>query len=97
LTKEESTNMLDWFKKLLVDNHDAQVRFKWKNENDIAIWDNRSNFHNATFDYDGLGDRFGHRAVGIGEKPFYDPNSKSRREALEAEGVEIGRPFMSRS
>ena len=35
----------------------------------IAIWDNRSVFHSATFDYDGLGERFGNRAVGIGEVP----------------------------
>ena len=50
-----------------------------------AIWDNRSVFHTATFDYDGLGDRFGNRAVGLGEKPYLDPNSKSRREALSQE------------
>ena len=53
----------------------------------LAIWDNRSAFHTATFDYEGLGERFGHRAVGIGEKPYLDPNSKSRTEALAAEGV----------
>jgi hypothetical protein len=47
-----------------------------------AIWDNRSVFHSATFDYEGLGERFGHRAVGIGEAPYLDPNSKSRTEAL---------------
>lgn len=50
----------------------------------IAIWDNRSAFHSATFDYEGLGERFGHRAVGIGERPYLDPNSKSRTEDLEA-------------
>lgn len=37
-----------------------------------AIWDNRSVFHSATFDYNGLGDRFGNRAVGLGE---YVPSS----------------------
>lgn len=47
-----------------------------------AIWDNRSVFHTATFDYDGFGDRLGNRAVGIGERPYLDPNSSSRREAL---------------
>ena len=39
-------------------------------------------FHTATFDYDGLGERFGNRAVGIGEKPFFDPNSISKADAL---------------
>ena len=47
-----------------------------------AIWDNRSAFHSATFDYEGLGDRFGVRVVGVGEKPFFDANSKSRSESL---------------
>ncbi|KAK5678394.1 hypothetical protein LTR17_027650 [Elasticomyces elasticus] len=96
LTKEESLMLLEWFKKLCVDNHDLQVRFKWQHANDIAIWDNRSVFHNATFDYQGVGDRRGNRAVGVGERPFFDPKSLSRREALEAEGVVIGTPFMTR-
>jgi alpha-ketoglutarate-dependent taurine dioxygenase len=47
-----------------------------------AFWDNRSVFHSATNDYDGLGERTGHRAVGIGEKPFFNPDSQSRSEAL---------------
>ena len=47
-----------------------------------AIWDNRSVFHSATFDYEGLGERFGNRAVGIGERPYLDANSKSKAEAL---------------
>lgn len=60
-----------------------------------AIWDNRSAFHTATFDYEGLGERFGHRAVGIGEAPYLDVNSKSRTEelagvVLAAEGKDQG-------
>lgn len=47
-----------------------------------AIWDNRSVFHTATFDYAGQGERFGNRAVGLGERPYLDPNSTSRRTAL---------------
>lgn len=50
----------------------------------LAIWDNRSAFHSATNDYDGLGERFGHRTVGIGEAPYLDPSSRSRTEELEA-------------
>jgi hypothetical protein len=57
-------------------------------ESDIAIWDNRSVFHSATFDYEGLGERAGNRAVGIGEKPYLDPNSKSKAEALAAAATE---------
>ncbi|KAK8004277.1 putative DNA replication regulator SLD2 [Apiospora arundinis] len=85
LTAPESDELLRKFRTTLLENHDLQVRFKWRNENDIAIWDNRSVFHSATFDYDGLGERFGHRAVGIAEKPYLDPNSKSRTEALAEE------------
>ncbi|KAF2400139.1 taurine catabolism dioxygenase [Trichodelitschia bisporula] len=82
VTEDESRKLLDWFLELLHKNHDLQVRFKWQNPNDIAIWDNRSVFHTATFDYDGQGDRFGNRAVGLGERPYFDPQSTSRREAL---------------
>jgi hypothetical protein len=56
-----------------------------------AIWDNRSAFHSATFDYDGLGERFGNRAVGIGEAPYLDPNSHSRTEALAETKVLVDR------
>ena len=42
-------------------------------------------FHTATFDYEGLGERFGNRVVGIGERPYLDPNSESKSEALAAE------------
>jgi hypothetical protein len=48
---------------------------------DTAIWDNRSVYHAATFDYDGA--RTGQRAVSLGERPYLDPNSTGRREALE--------------
>ncbi|KAI0125350.1 taurine dioxygenase family protein [Xylariales sp. AK1849] len=86
LQSNESEELLKTFLRVITDNHDLQVRFKWRNENDLAIWDNRSAFHSATFDYDGLGERFGNRAVGIGEAPYLDPNSRSRSEAL-AEGT----------
>ncbi|KAL2075131.1 hypothetical protein VTL71DRAFT_73 [Oculimacula yallundae] len=87
LDPEESDELLKKFYSLLLDNHDLQVRFKWRNKNDIAIWDNRSVFHSATFDYDGLGERSGHRVVGIGEKPYFDPKSKSKAQALAEEAA----------
>ncbi|KAG8624694.1 hypothetical protein KVT40_007761 [Elsinoe batatas] len=86
LYKEESDELLKRFLDMIHQNHDLQVRFKWRNKNDIAIWDNRSVFHSATFDYDGLGERFGNRAVGIGERPYHDVESKSRTVALQEEG-----------
>ncbi|RAK74613.1 TauD/TfdA dioxygenase family protein [Aspergillus fijiensis CBS 313.89] len=87
LTGEESEEVLGKFRRVVAENHDLQVRLKWRNANDIAIWDNRSVFHTATFDYEGLGERFGHRAVGIGEAPYLDPKSRSRTEALAEEAA----------
>ncbi|KAF2180866.1 taurine dioxygenase family protein [Zopfia rhizophila CBS 207.26] len=82
---DESEELLAKFKRIIYENHDLQVRFKWKNDNDLAIWDNRSAFHTATFDYDTIGERSGNRAVGVGEAPFLDVESKSRTEALAEE------------
>ncbi|KAL4894942.1 hypothetical protein BDV59DRAFT_192328 [Aspergillus ambiguus] len=90
LTDEESRHLLDWFVTLIVENHDLQVRLRWENPNDLeltshtsAIWDNRSVYHAATWDYADQGPRTGHRAVGLGERPYLDPASTSRRAALE--------------
>ncbi|KAH6629038.1 hypothetical protein C7974DRAFT_375929 [Boeremia exigua] len=83
LNDKESEELLKKFKDTIYENHDLQVRLKWKSENDLAIWDNRSAFHTATNDYEGLGERFGNRAVGIGEEPYLDPKSRSRTEVLE--------------
>lgn len=87
LTDEESRHFLDWFVQLIVENHDLQVRLRWQDKNDLAIWDNRSVYHAATPDYVhlDLGERTGSRAVSLGERPYFDPASSSRREALAKE------------
>lgn len=82
LTADESRHLVDWFLRMVCENHDLQVRHRWQNSNDIAIWDNRSVYHAGTPDYADYGERFGTRAVSIGEKPYFDPNSVSRKEAL---------------
>ncbi|KAE8441366.1 hypothetical protein EG329_005469 [Mollisiaceae sp. DMI_Dod_QoI] len=89
LAEAESKALLNWFTSLIIENHDLQVRHRWQNANDLAIWDNRSVYHAATPDYinQGLGERTGQRAVSLGERPYFDPQSKSRREAL---GLEEG-------
>jgi hypothetical protein len=46
----------------------------------LQEFNSRSVFHTATNDYEGK--RQGNRVVSLGEKPFYNPASKSRREAL---------------
>ncbi|KAJ7689024.1 hypothetical protein B0H17DRAFT_1202628 [Mycena rosella] len=79
LTEEESEDVLAYLFRHIAENHDMQVRFRW-NKNDVAIWDNRCVFHTATNDYEGL--RQGNRVVSLGEKPYFDPNSKSRRAVL---------------
>ncbi|KAL4922397.1 taurine catabolism dioxygenase TauD, TfdA family protein [Aspergillus aurantiobrunneus] len=84
VTDFESETLKSYFLKLISENHDLQVWFRW-GKNDIAIWDNRSVFHTATYDYTGV--RTGNRVVSLGEKPFYDPRSLSRREALALGGV----------
>ncbi|KAK7047770.1 hypothetical protein VNI00_006098 [Paramarasmius palmivorus] len=86
LSPDESDDVLDYLSRHIAENHDLQagyfaVRFKW-NKNDVAIWDNRVTFHTATHDYEGH--RQGNRVVSIGEKPYFDPKSKSRRAALGA-------------
>lgn len=81
LSEDESNLLKNHILDLVSSHHLAQVRFKW-NKNDLAIWDNRSVYHAATPDTEGLGERAGVRAVSIGEKPYYDPNSWSRREEL---------------
>ncbi|KAL2842500.1 hypothetical protein BJX68DRAFT_257784 [Aspergillus pseudodeflectus] len=85
LTRKESANLLQWFHDMITHGHDLQVRFKWNSPNDIAIWDNRSVFHTATGDHEGFGPRSGNRAVGVGEIPYFDPGSKSRRQDLGIE------------
>lgn len=87
ITRDESDMLLKYLFDLVVHNHDAQVRFKWE-KNDLAIWDNRSNWHSATYDYEAA--RAGNRVCSLGEAPFFDVNAKSRREALqEAEMVAV--------
>lgn len=41
-----------------------------------------SRSHTVTVDYEGLNVRNGNRTVSLGERPYIDPKSKGRREAL---------------
>jgi alpha-ketoglutarate-dependent taurine dioxygenase len=84
LSEAESKHFLDWFVQLIVENHDLQVRHRWQNVNDLAIWDNRSVYHAATPDYifSNNGERTGSRSVSLGERPYFDAQSIGRTEAL---------------
>ena len=79
VTRDESDLLLRYLLDLVVQNHDAQVRFKW-GKNDLAIWDNRSTWHCATYDY--AASRAGDRVCSLGEAPYLDLESKGRREAI---------------
>lgn len=79
VTRDESDTLLAYLFGLVTQNHDAQVRFRWA-KNDLAIWDNRSTMHCATYDYGE--DRAGDRVCSLGEAPYLDRESVSRREAL---------------
>lgn len=80
ITKDESDMLLGYLFNIVTQNHDAQVRFKWR-ANDLAIWDNRSTWHCATYDYHDP--RAGDRVCSLGEAPYLDLKSKGRREALD--------------
>uniref|UniRef100_A0A8H7KDG9 TauD/TfdA-like domain-containing protein n=1 Tax=Bionectria ochroleuca TaxID=29856 RepID=A0A8H7KDG9_BIOOC len=79
VTRDESDVLLPYLFNLVTQNHDAQVRFRW-NQGDIAVWDNRSTFHCATYDYEAA--RAGDRVCSLGEAPYLDRNSTGRKEAL---------------
>lgn len=82
LNEDESSLIKDYLHNTFIASHDLQVRFRW-NKNDVAIWDNRSTYHAATFDYlNGDDVRTGVRTVGIGERPYLSKNSTSRRDAF---------------
>ncbi|TEY42037.1 hypothetical protein BOTCAL_0400g00130 [Botryotinia calthae] len=79
LTPLESQQTLDFLNNLISKNHDLQLRFKW-NVDDLVIWDNRSVYHTATYDYSEP--RAAHRVVSVGEAPTLMEGSISRGEAL---------------
>ncbi|KAE8340330.1 hypothetical protein BDV24DRAFT_175408 [Aspergillus arachidicola] len=86
LTVRESENMFNYFHDMITYGHDLQYStFFMRPLTILTIWDNRSAFHCATFTFDGFGDRSGNRAVRVGEVPYFDPSSKSRREDLGIE------------
>ncbi|RPA84817.1 TauD-domain-containing protein [Ascobolus immersus RN42] len=89
VSQAESKSIIEYLHRLVTDSPDLQVRYRWEQypddpeAHDVAIWDNRSSLHTAIDDFFEIGGtRIGDRAVSLGEKPYFDPNSKSRREDL---------------
>ncbi|RSH90489.1 hypothetical protein EHS25_001094 [Saitozyma podzolica] len=83
VTKDESDMIMKYINDIAMMNFDCHVRFRWE-KGSIAIWDNRSTWHSATFDYEE--ERAGERASSLGEVPYFDPNSISKSEGLKQEG-----------
>ncbi|KAL1888275.1 hypothetical protein Sste5346_009667 [Sporothrix stenoceras] len=50
----------------------------------MSIGDRSTGDRRPTFSIEGLGERSGSRAVSLGEKPYINPQSTSRREAQRA-------------
>jgi len=82
LDKAESDAILNHIYDVYERSTDIQVRWHWT-PGTSAIWDNRSTIHTVSYDYEGKGDRHGTRVSSLAEKPFFDPKSQSRREALQ--------------
>lgn len=85
LSPVESDIILNYLYDVYEKNADIQVRFNWKTTpgyGTSAIWDNRITQHRNVWDQEGKYPRHGTRVTSLAEKPYYDPNSKSQREAL---------------
>lgn len=81
LDKEESDVILNYLYHVYETNVDIQVRFKWTPKTS-ALWDNRITIHNASWDYEGAEPRHGTRVTSLAEKPYFDPDAPTRRQAL---------------
>ncbi|KAI1113759.1 alpha-ketoglutarate-dependent sulfonate dioxygenase [Nemania sp. NC0429] len=81
LDRAESDVILNYLYDVYESNVDIQVRFKWT-PGTSALWDNRITIHNASWDYGGRHPRHGTRVTSLAEKPYFDPDAPTRREAL---------------
>lgn len=86
LNPVESDLILGYLFDVYEKNADIQVRFNWKPSKPgygtSAIWDNRVSQHRAVWDHEGKGARHGTRVTSLAEVPYFDPESKTQREAL---------------
>ncbi|WVF67006.1 hypothetical protein IAT40_001749 [Kwoniella sp. CBS 6097] len=83
LDKAESDAILGYLYNVYERSTDIQLRWHWT-PGTSALWDNRTTNHTVSYDYDG--ERHGTRVSSLAEKPFFDPKSKSKAEALQLQG-----------
>ncbi|KAK8051105.1 hypothetical protein PG993_002490 [Apiospora rasikravindrae] len=81
LDRGESDAILNYLYDVYEKNVDIQLRFKWT-PGTSALWDNRITIHNASWDYGGKHPRHGTRVTALAEKPYFEPNAPTRRQAL---------------
>lgn len=90
LRPDESTLLRAYLLDQVATTHAAQARVKWQDTSEgkstLVVFDNRCVFHAATPDYFSKGGhRVGTRVVSVGEKPYFDAGSISRRDELGGE------------
>ncbi|KAK5732303.1 hypothetical protein LTR17_010617 [Elasticomyces elasticus] len=76
---QEGIHTLNFLREHLHAADDLTVRWKWENSS-VAFWDNRVVAHRAIPGGYNAEEREGKRTAVFGEKPFFDPNSKSLSE-----------------
>lgn len=89
LDKPESDLILGYLYDVYERNLDIQLRFKWT-PGTSALWDNRITIHAASWDYEGAEPRHGTRVTTLAEKPFFEPDAPSRRQALGLDTPDAG-------
>ncbi|ODV93746.1 hypothetical protein PACTADRAFT_61193 [Pachysolen tannophilus NRRL Y-2460] len=89
LEPAESDLILNYLYDVYEKNLDIQVRISWQQDKPglgaSAIWDNRVSQHVAVADYndeEAKTKRHANRVTSLGDVLYFDPNSKSQREAL---------------
>ncbi|KAJ8107073.1 hypothetical protein ONZ43_g6850 [Nemania bipapillata] len=84
LEKAESDMVLQYLFNVYENTIDIQCRWRWT-PGTSALWDNRCTLHNASWDYENRVTRHGTRVATVAEKPYFDANAPTMREALGLE------------
>lgn len=97
LLKAESDVILNYLFKVIEENRDIQVTFSWQQQlpglksqpegeqtyrGTSALWDNRISNHNVIHSEESINGRHGTRVTALADTGYFDPESKSQREAL---------------
>ncbi|KAI5952891.1 hypothetical protein KGF54_003758 [Candida jiufengensis] len=95
LSKEESDLILNYLYNVIETNRDIQVTVKWSPfegekiksgkkgySGTSVLWLNSASNHSVIHSNESIKGRHGTRVTSLAEVPYFDPNSKSQREAL---------------